>query len=532
MKKYFIYAFLVLSCFFYSCKKIDFDNIQSENYHESFFYNPKPTSESIKLIISRLETYDSKVKFTKTLSKYAGKPIWDKVSILKANKSNSQSLIEDNNDSIIVVPLSNDNKVLSTLLMFKIEENTFDFSSYNQQLLYDLAHNFSNNIETKNLLNLFFYMENKCFGTKIFYNIPAQIFPDVNNLSSDSFKIIKLVNTSSQLNLVQISQLCYEVGWVTGDGTPYNGSIEYPSQVIYLITNCIPIYGEIEIPGGNGSTGGGAGTTGTGNGGTSSGGGGGSNSSTDCGFLKWYTQNPCDIYPHNAPHDQSPDIIDVYSDESLPTYPDISDDELPVSLQSLFNCFNQIPNAGATYSVKLCVDLPVDGMWNAPFNLTQKSPGHTFLTLTKTNGSQSISQSVGFYPIGSGGTPINPNATGGFKNNGDPNHEYNAALNAYNVSATQFSNVLNNLLSHENDTYNIYDNNCTTIAINAFNLVIASPIVLAPFVVQTPFSPVPVYFLQSPQKLYQAIRNISVGTGISKQFNVDVKAPLSTNICP
>ncbi len=237
--------------------------------------------------------------------------------------------------------------------------------------------------------------------------------------------------------------------------------------------------------------------------------------------------------PGWVPIEDDPPYIDVISDPNAPSYPDISDNEPQISLQSLFNCFSQIPDAGATYSVKLCVDLPVNAVWNAPFNLTHKSPGHTFLTLTKTNGTQSISQTVGFYPIGSGGNPINPNATGGFKNNGDPPHQYNAAINAYNVTASQFSMVMNNLLSHENDTYNIFDNNCTTIALNAFNLLIHPKIMVEPFVVQVPTTPPqpPYFFMQSPQKLYKAIETFQAGFGVSKEFNVNSDSPLS-NTCP
>jgi len=132
------------------------------------------------------------------------------------------------------------------------------------------------------------------------------------------------------------------------------------------------------------------------------------------------------------------------------------------------------------------------------------------------------------------GTPINPNATGGFKNNGDPIHEYNAAVNAYNVSASQFSMVMNNLLSHENDTYNIFDNNCTTLALNAFNLLITPPISCEIFVVNTGVPPAVniLYFMESPQKLYKALETFQPGSGLNKEFNVNYDSPFSTIICP
>ncbi|MBN8832945.1 MAG: hypothetical protein ABS68_07940 [Niastella sp. SCN 39-18] len=164
--------------------------------------------------------------------------------------------------------------------------------------------------------------------------------------------------------------------------------------------------------------------------------------------------------------------------------------------------------------------------------MTHGSPGHTFLTLTKTNGTQSISQSVGFYPIGSGGNPFNPNATGGFKNNGDPKHEYNASIQANNISASQFSFVMTNLLNHENDTYNIYTNNCTSVALNAFNLLISPKIICEPFVVKIPGNQTPLIFLYSPQKIYKAIETFQPGTGLVKEFNVNHDSPYNPISCP
>ena len=51
---------------------------------------------------------------------------------------------------------------------------------------------------------------------------------------------------------------------------------------------------------------------------------------------------------------------------------------------------------GAVYSAKLCVDIPVN---NDPLALLDgTTPGHAFITVTKTNGSQSATLSFGFYP--------------------------------------------------------------------------------------------------------------------------------------
>jgi hypothetical protein len=94
--------------------------------------------------------------------------------------------------------------------------------------------------------------------------------------------------------------------------------------------------------------------------------------------------------------------------------------------------------------------------------------------------------------------------------------------------------VMNNLLSHENDTYNISNNNCTTIALNAFNLIVTTPITIEPFIVQMPGTApsIPFIFMQSPQKLYKKIESLQMGYGLGKDLNGNMYSPLSKGICP
>ncbi len=60
-----------------------------------------------------------------------------------------------------------------------------------------------------------------------------------------------------------------------------------------------------------------------------------------------------------------------------------------VDINKMMKCFENIPNAGATYQVKLCVDVPVNDnpstLWTG-----LKKAGHAFITMTKTNGSESV----------------------------------------------------------------------------------------------------------------------------------------------
>lgn len=157
-------------------------------------------------------------------------------------------------------------------------------------------------------------------------------------------------------------------------------------------------------------------------------------------------------------------------------------------------------------------------------------PGHTFLTLTKSNGSQSITQSIGFYPSTS--STITP---GCFKDNGTPNnpHEYNASLTINNAPKSAFDNVVQVLLTHQHDTYNLYTNNCTNVALNAFNSIISPPIVTGLTEVYFPVNP-PVnvaYIFAAPTALYRAIGQFTATTQITKQFRVKLDAPTSHGPC-
>ncbi|RYG00367.1 MAG: hypothetical protein EOO07_35535 [Chitinophagaceae bacterium] len=219
---------------------------------------------------------------------------------------------------------------------------------------------------------------------------------------------------------------------------------------------------------------------------------------------------------------QIPNIPFLYVDENM--------FDPGIDLQKYMNCFSTIPDAGATYEVKLCVDIPVNGHPTWAFNpMNGFSPGHVFLTLTKTNGSQSISQSVGFYPTSGAISP------GTFKDDGSENdgHEYNASLTINSLPASGFNSVIQNLLAHQNDQYNLETNNCANRAIQAFNAVVSPPLVLPTYTAIVPLLlPVQIKTMQqSPQRLYQHIQNFQPSSKISKQVGIKLKAADSYGPC-
>lgn len=146
-------------------------------------------------------------------------------------------------------------------------------------------------------------------------------------------------------------------------------------------------------------------------------------------------------------------------------------DKPAIDLQKFFNCFNNVPDNGANYTIKLCTDLPVDGSpWWMESLLT---PGHTFLTITKTNGSQSVTQSFGFYPI-SGLRSIWSSSCAS-KIIDDGNHEVEASI-AMTITQSEFTAFKNTALSIANSQYDLDDFNCADYALYCFNSIRSTPI--------------------------------------------------------
>lgn len=519
---------------FTACKKTDSlvsSTLQDASPTEEKFFNSHRTSNAIeKALINYLKKVNEKNSFVEKTVKQIGYPRWDK-AITQGKKKNTNNNFAGDSSQTFYIPFVRDsqNYVNASMVMNLTPTDTSFF--YRCDWEYRLLQNDG----AESLATFFMSLDKVVFNHKKFKIIDSSLFES----SHGNALFIRLDTVGSNYtpsnNYWELELMCdWVYTYYVACGFPNSPQCINRCDACY---RCIGFY-STRVCWEQWVWNGGSGTPGGNTGGGNPGGGGSTPPPCDVVpiGLMGRVVDPCDQGPGWEPIPADPEIvhIDVISSPHDPEYPDISDNQPQVSLQSLFNCFSQIPDAGATYSVKLSVDLPVNGVWNAPFNLTQKSPGHTFLTLTKTNGSQTISQSVGFYPIGSGGNPLNPIATGGFKNNGDPKHEYNASINASNISTSQFSMVMNNLLSHENDSYNIFYNNCTTIALNAFNLLITPKIAVEPFVVQMPTVPpqAPYYFMQSPQKLYKAIDTFQPGTGLSKEFNVNNDSPLSTITCP
>ena len=208
---------------------------------------------------------------------------------------------------------------------------------------------------------------------------------------------------------------------------------------------------------GSGSSGS-SGSTGEFDGGYSSNGGGGyyylSNPNNNAGENGGNNGGGGSIIPKNS----TSVLIDYESAEILPT----------IDLKKYLNCFNNIPDAGATCTIKILTDIPVDKDPNAFFDWANGSPGHTFLEITKVNGKQSVQQNIGFYPIKGWKTVLTTAPTEGkFADN--YGHEFNASL-TMDLTPEKLQHTLTHIQNLANFIkYDIDEYNCTDFALDVFN---------------------------------------------------------------
>ncbi|MFD0941841.1 hypothetical protein [Pedobacter boryungensis] len=141
-----------------------------------------------------------------------------------------------------------------------------------------------------------------------------------------------------------------------------------------------------------------------------------------------------------------------------------------IYLSDLFNCFNNISSTMATYSITLSTDLPVNSDPNKLVNYSSfpPSPGHAFITLTKTNGTNMVTKSFGFYPD----PDILSLTTGpvGSKMNDNGAHDYDANI-SMSLTAGEFQLAISKALEKRNMSYDIDKYNCTDYALDVFNAV-------------------------------------------------------------
>lgn len=136
-----------------------------------------------------------------------------------------------------------------------------------------------------------------------------------------------------------------------------------------------------------------------------------------------------------------------------------------IDIKKFMKCFANVPDAGATYTLTLHADVPVNSNPNALVSGT--TPGHAFVTFTKSNGSTSVSQVMGFYPTSGPKSIFDLPVASQTVNDGG--HEYNASITV-TVTQAQFNAAQNQAITYSTTKqYDLNDFNCTDYAVNVFN---------------------------------------------------------------
>ncbi len=137
-----------------------------------------------------------------------------------------------------------------------------------------------------------------------------------------------------------------------------------------------------------------------------------------------------------------------------------------IRMQDRFACFDNVTTDDNTvYSVKICTDVPNNSYPNDL--LKDFSPGHAFIELTKTNGTASVTETIGFYPEKYKTASIGLTVNGIVNDNRE--HPYDASLLKM-LNAQQFAATLNAALTAgATHNYNMRTYNCTNFALDVFN---------------------------------------------------------------
>jgi hypothetical protein len=512
-----IYSFLFQSC----SKHID-KTIEVPLRANAFFNIKGPLSDNANVIYKQLKAYNEKSHFVEKLPKNAGVPIWEK--IIKTSKKQKTAILAaegkmvnatGNSESAetLIIPLTNDDKYLSSVMIGTVfNDSTIAFNCITNKRLYNKVMDSTVPASvSQKLVGLFMLMDNSCFNTTVFKHIPGKLFPHSRlNLENGKkwveFQVSGFQQNSARLNVgvnyAYILNYCIAYRNTNGCTCTNKNNCDWrdcPTGAC-ISTECF----DIDLgDDGNGTYGGGDG--GGSGGGTSGNGNPGGQGDTDadydpdcpCGGT-WYNPLSCSAY----------DPGDHFRF-------DFGDDP-PIDLAAFLRCFDNVPDAGATYSVTLNAALPND---NDPDELEVNShPGHAFITMTKTNGSNTVTQSFGFYPrIGRKSISMG-DVTSAIKNDG--NHKVNASIKMDNILESQFQALQSSAISLAFLSYDLNDFNCTDFALRVFNVIRGTNKITIPNTVGIILNPMGlvVDYGQTPNGLYKFLNansssysNISIG---------------------
>lgn len=283
-----------------ACTKTDKIKSSSkiESFKEKFFENAHGHSKEVQDLINTLKEENERSGFVNKLPENCGLPVWDKLLLTHSDASsvatsttpiNSSIIIPGANSTIALIPLTNTNVSLSSVLIIEsFTDTTIVKCLTTNDYLYNVTHATDINVtQSKNDLTLFLYMENHTFGTNHFYNVPPNALPfntsigDRNGNKHVEIKNVIPINSVVPWICVEYLVLCTVC---------YQYPCEYGLSYWYPVCTYVGGGGAPTGGGGNGGSGP-AGGGGGGSGGQTGGGNGGNCSNLNA----WYNENlvPC-----------------------------------------------------------------------------------------------------------------------------------------------------------------------------------------------------------------------------------------------
>ncbi|RQO77746.1 hypothetical protein DBR40_07160 [Pedobacter sp. KBW01] len=142
---------------------------------------------------------------------------------------------------------------------------------------------------------------------------------------------------------------------------------------------------------------------------------------------------------------------------STPATPEPSnlpmEDAKPVDPEKMMDCFALITTPNAAFTVRVLVVEPFAG---TSFNLGPNSFGHVAIQLSKTGNGQTITQTIGLYPTGTGLAKLE--SRGQILDNGDLKYDLGAT---YAVNSETFNKLIS-YIGGERKDYHFTDFNCAS----------------------------------------------------------------------
>lgn len=194
----------------------------------------------------------------------------------------------------------------------------------------------------------------------------------------------------------------------------------------------------------------------------------------------------------------------------------------PIDIQEVLKCFNSIPsNAQTTYKVTIHTHLANPSNAYQVYNVSDKDPGHAYITMQKTNGSATRSLTFGFYPSAGTWMTAIKDAENSAIGQESPQTRRSDGSYTLSVSEASFNNARNVALTSATKKYDLNDFNCTNYAIGVFNAAMGGT------GLQVPNSPIG---YKTPSSLYLKLSDMKTGgtAGISLTPSM---APTSTTPC-